>query len=118
MRLGTLCALAIIAGATWGPVSRADEPAPGGGSWLGRWLSFGKQAGKKDFDDVPLQPTPAPAVNPRAEALAAFHRRSEVCLKLQSIAIATRDEALQLEVERLEQQIWQHYNQLIKGDVP
>jgi hypothetical protein len=112
-----LCALAIIVAASWASVSRADDPAAG--NWLGRWFRLGKSANKNNLDDAPrLQPTPPPVGNRRAEALAAFHRRTEVCLKLQNIAFETGDLKLQLEVEQLEQEIWRHYSEMTKGDLP
>ena len=119
MRLGTLCVLAMLAGASWGTHVRADD-GPAGGSWLGRWLSFGKQSNQKTVDEAPVPvPLPRPALSQQAQAEAAFHRRSEVCLKLRRIAIDTNDTALQLEVERLEQEIWQHFSrQTSKGGQP
>ena len=111
MRLKMLWVLAIVAGATWGSASWADEPAPAG-NWLSRWFTFGKQADDKDHFDVARQALPAPAIDQRARAEAAFHRRCAICLKLQSIANDTKDEALRREAEQLEMEVWQHYYRL------
>jgi len=46
----------------------------------------------------------------RAQAQAAYLRRTAVCLKLREIADATNDDALRQMVEQLETRIWQLYS--------
>ena len=47
----------------------------------------------------------------QAQAVAAYHRRLDVCLKLHSIANATNDDALRRKAEQLEERLWQQYCQ-------
>ena len=52
----------------------------------------------------------SPAVDVRAQAQAAYHRRVAVCVRLREIADETNDELLRQKVERLEERIWNVYS--------
>ncbi|MCI0459230.1 MAG: hypothetical protein L0Z62_19940 [Gemmataceae bacterium] len=108
--LAVLC-VGLSAAAQERPASDSSAPTTGTnrGNWLTRWLPFGR---KQDPPKAPEPKKPAEAAAVvRAREEAAFLRRRDVCLKLQEIAIRTRDEELLRKVEELDQMAWHTYMQ-------
>jgi hypothetical protein len=107
--LAALCAGLSAAAAQERPADRDPAPTTNAnrGSWLTRWLPFGR---KEEPPPAPKRPAEAPAVV-RSREEAAFLRRHEVCLKLQEIATRTRDEELLRKAEELAQLAWDAYAQ-------
>ena len=58
------------------------------GSWLPRWLSFGRSPEKKPADPAKKRAAVRESARElRERELAAYHRRLEVCLRLREIAV-------------------------------
>jgi hypothetical protein len=103
--------------------SAADDAKPadqGSGNWFTRWFGLGKKAPEKKAEDkVAKNDRPPPtktellqaAAIQRGREEAALVRRQEVCLKLRTIAVQTRDEDLRRKADQLEEQVWNTYLQ-------
>jgi hypothetical protein len=123
MRRGAVCALtfALFLGlaAVASAVDDDAKPAdPGTGTWFTRWFGSGKKAPEnKPADKVAKDEKQAPskaellraAAAQRGREEAALVRRQEVCLKLRTIAVQTRDEGLRRQADQLEEQAWNTY---------
>lgn len=110
MRSGLLWTLTLGMGLVLATLAEAEEPAPTG-NWFGRWFSFGKTGRKKHAEPADDDPVIAPVnkVNVRKQALAAWQRRTEACLQLQTIAAATNDDELKRKADLLNQRAWELY---------
>ncbi len=109
--LAALCVGLSAAAAQERPASNDPGPAANAnqGNWLTRWLPFGHKEEKPKAPEA-KRPAEAPAAV-RAREEAAFLRRRAVCLKLQEIAIRTRDDELLRKAEELDQLAWDTYVQ-------
>ncbi|HYT93699.1 MAG TPA: hypothetical protein VEL76_33580 [Gemmataceae bacterium] len=95
------------------PAANESEtaPAPSRGNWFTRLFPFGRKAEEKkpppETDSPPTVVESAARVKAREEA--ALNRRRDVILKLQAIAISTRDEQLLRKVDELDTLAWDTY---------
>jgi hypothetical protein len=126
-KLGVLTAVGLVLGAAGlsasaqtvdGDLSTAPRPKPsilwsgwGPGGFGGKGRSAVPPQKLAPAAAVPAAPVPVPVTVDREREQNAFWRRLAVCQKLKEIAVLNNDVALERQVEQLEQQVFEVYQQ-------